>query len=135
LAFTVGKFDMTLAYSVTEPLLKDVSKQMPRAICELAPIGVNRSLIANQDKPPFDNPDLWRAIGEREVMTVLHSQKLIAERVAAFVAETKDFDWQHRIELFMTELGTIGDTVAYARAVVDGAKAAKAASEPLALTS
>jgi peptide/nickel transport system substrate-binding protein len=62
LAFTVGKFDMTLAYSVTEPLLKDVSKQMPRAICELAPIGVNRSLIANRDKPPFDNPDLRRAM-------------------------------------------------------------------------
>jgi peptide/nickel transport system substrate-binding protein len=62
LAFVAGKFDMTFAYSVTEPLLKDVSRQMPRAICELAPIGVNRSLIANRDKPPFDNPDLRRAM-------------------------------------------------------------------------
>ena len=62
LAFVAGKFDMTFAYSVTEPLLKDVNKQMPGAICELAPIGVNRSLIANRDKPPFDNADLRRAM-------------------------------------------------------------------------
>jgi peptide/nickel transport system substrate-binding protein len=62
LAFVAGKFDMTFAYSVTAPLLKDVTNQMPGAICELAPIGVNRSLIANRDKPPFDNPDLRRAM-------------------------------------------------------------------------
>jgi len=62
LAFVAGKFDMTFAYSVTEPLLKDVNSQMPEAICELAPIGVNRSLITNRDKPPFDNPDLRRAM-------------------------------------------------------------------------
>src|SRR5260370_5226168 len=53
---------MTFAYSVTEPLLKDVTNQMPDAICELAPIGVNRSLIANREKPPFDNPDLRQAM-------------------------------------------------------------------------
>jgi peptide/nickel transport system substrate-binding protein len=62
LAFVAGKFDMTFAYGVTEPLLKDVINQMPEAICELAPIGVNRSLIVNRDKPPFDNPDLRRAM-------------------------------------------------------------------------
>jgi len=53
---------MTFGYSVTAPLLKDVSQQMPEAICELTPIGVNRSLIVNRDKPPFDNPDLRRAM-------------------------------------------------------------------------
>src|SRR5215471_8707977 len=62
LAFVAGKFDMTFAYSVTEPLLKDVNSQMPGAICELAPIGVNRSLITNRGKPPFDSPDLRRAM-------------------------------------------------------------------------
>jgi len=62
LAFVAGKFDMTFAYSVTEPLLKDVTSQMPQAICELAPIGVNRSLIVNRDKPPFDNLDLRHAM-------------------------------------------------------------------------
>jgi peptide/nickel transport system substrate-binding protein len=62
LAFVAGKFDMTFGYSVTAPLLKDVNQQMPEAICELTPIGVNRSLIVNRDKPPFDNPDLRRAM-------------------------------------------------------------------------
>src|SRR5215831_1579453 len=62
LAFVAGKFDMTFAYTVTEPLLKDVTRQIPQAICELAPIGVNRSLIAHRDKPPFDNPEIGRAM-------------------------------------------------------------------------
>jgi peptide/nickel transport system substrate-binding protein len=62
LAFVAGKFDMTFAYSVTEPLLKDVTTQLPEAICELAPIGVNRSLIVNRARPPFDNPDLRKAM-------------------------------------------------------------------------
>jgi len=42
LAFVAAKFDMTFACSVTEPLLKDVKSRMLGAICELAPIGVNR---------------------------------------------------------------------------------------------
>jgi peptide/nickel transport system substrate-binding protein len=63
LAFVAGQFDMTFGCGVTAPLLKDVNHQMPEAICELAPIGVNRSLITNRDKPPFDNPDLRRAMG------------------------------------------------------------------------
>ena len=62
LAFVAGKFDMTFPYSVTVPLLKDVKSQMPQAICELAPVSVNRNLIVNRDKPPFDNPDLRRAM-------------------------------------------------------------------------
>ena len=45
LAFVAGKFDMTFAYGVTEPLLKDVITQMPEAICELAPIGVNHGSL------------------------------------------------------------------------------------------
>src|SRR6266581_1444378 len=62
LAFVAGKFDMTFPYSLTVPLLKDVRSQMPQAICELAPGGINRNLIVNRDVPPFDNPDLRRAM-------------------------------------------------------------------------
>ena len=62
LAFVAGKFDMTFPYSLTVPLLKDVKSQMPQAICEIAPGAVNRHLIVNRDKPPFDNPDLRRAM-------------------------------------------------------------------------
>jgi peptide/nickel transport system substrate-binding protein len=36
---------------------------VPQAICEVTPGGgVNRHLLINRDKPPFDNPDLRRAM-------------------------------------------------------------------------
>ena len=58
-----GKFDMTFPYQLTVPLLKDVQKQMPQAICELTPDGgINRHLLVNRDVPPFDNRDLRRAM-------------------------------------------------------------------------
>jgi peptide/nickel transport system substrate-binding protein len=62
LAFVAGNFDMTFRYSVTAPLLKDVNNQMPQAICELAPLGINRGLLVNRDRPPFDSLDLRRAM-------------------------------------------------------------------------
>ena len=62
LAFIAGKFDMTFPYALSVPLLKDVNNRMPQAICELTPTAVNRNLIINRDIPPFDNPDLRRAM-------------------------------------------------------------------------
>jgi peptide/nickel transport system substrate-binding protein len=62
LALVSGKFDMTFPYSLTVPLLKDVKSQMPQAMCEMGPVGLNRNLIVNRDVPPFDNPDLRRAM-------------------------------------------------------------------------
>ena len=62
LAFVAGKFDMTFAYSVTEPLLNDVKNQLTNAICELAPLGIHRDLMANPHAPPFDNPELRHAM-------------------------------------------------------------------------
>ena len=53
---------MTFPYSLEVPLLRDAKNQMPEAICELAPLGISRSLIVNRDKPPFDNPDLRQAM-------------------------------------------------------------------------
>jgi peptide/nickel transport system substrate-binding protein len=60
LAFITGKFDMIPG--VTIPLLKDVKSQAPEAICEVAATNINRTLGINRDKPPFDNPDLRRAM-------------------------------------------------------------------------
>ena len=62
LGFAAGKFDMTLPHTLQIPLLKDLKTQMPQAICELAPSGINRNLLVNRDKPPFDNSDLRRAM-------------------------------------------------------------------------
>ena len=62
LVFVAGKLDMTFPYEVTVPLLRDIESQAPRAICELRPRGVSSTLIVNRDAPPFDNPDLRRAM-------------------------------------------------------------------------
>ena len=62
LAFMAGKFDMTFPYALSVPLLKDVNNRMPQAVCELTPTAVSRNLIINRDVPPFDNPDLRRAM-------------------------------------------------------------------------
>jgi peptide/nickel transport system substrate-binding protein len=62
LALVSGKFDMTFPYSLTVPLLKDVKSQMPQAMCEMGPVGLNRNLLVNRDVPPFDNPDLRHAM-------------------------------------------------------------------------
>jgi peptide/nickel transport system substrate-binding protein len=62
LGFVAGKFDMTFSYSLTVPLLNDAKSQLPQAICELTPSSINRNLLVNRDKPPFDNRDLRRAM-------------------------------------------------------------------------
>ena len=62
LAFVAGKFDMTWPYNVTIPVLKDLQSQTPTAHCEVATTNVNRTLIINRDKPPFDNRELRRAM-------------------------------------------------------------------------
>ncbi len=62
LAFIAGKFDLNSPYGMTVPLLEDVKSQAPQAICELTAVNVSRNLIINPQKPPFDNPDLRRAM-------------------------------------------------------------------------
>jgi len=62
LAFIAGKFDSTFGYGLSVPLFKDVQSQVPQAICEMTTTGVNRHLLVNYQKPPFDNSDLRRAM-------------------------------------------------------------------------
>src|SRR5882724_140320 len=62
LAFVAGKVDMTSPYFLQVPVLKDVKNQTPEAICELVPVNVNRNVMMNREAPPFDNPDLRRAM-------------------------------------------------------------------------
>jgi len=62
LAFAAAQVDMTFPYEVTVPLLRDIKSQSPAAVCELRPRGVASTLIVNRDAPPFDNPDLRRAM-------------------------------------------------------------------------
>jgi hypothetical protein len=60
LAFIAGKGD--LLYGVTIPQVKDVKTQATQAICDEFAGGVNRNLLVNRDKPPFNNPELRRAM-------------------------------------------------------------------------
>jgi len=63
LAFVAGKLDMTFPYvGLTIPLLKEVRSQMPQAVCETRTPNAAGTLIVNRDKPPFDSPDLRRAL-------------------------------------------------------------------------
>jgi peptide/nickel transport system substrate-binding protein len=62
LAFVAGKFDLTFPYEVTVPLLKDVRTQAPQAICDLVSSNASTNLLVNREAPPFDNPDLRRAL-------------------------------------------------------------------------
>ena len=59
LGFIAGKFDMV---TLQPPQLKDVKSQVSEAICDLVPDNAARNLVLNRAAPPFDNPDLRRAM-------------------------------------------------------------------------
>ncbi len=60
LAFMAGQTDFYPA--VTMPQLKDVRSQRPEAVCEMYSANVSRNMIVNRSAPPFDNPNLRRAM-------------------------------------------------------------------------
>src|SRR5207247_8789532 len=58
----VGKCDLTFQFGVTAGLMKDIQKEAPQAACELLPANQSTNLIVNRDAPPFDNPEIRRAM-------------------------------------------------------------------------
>jgi peptide/nickel transport system substrate-binding protein len=62
LTFISGQLDMTFPYTLTVPLFKGVRSQRPDANCELTSDGINRNLLVNRDKPPFDSLELRHAM-------------------------------------------------------------------------
>ena len=60
LAFIAGQHDVY--FGVTIPQLKDVRAQAPQALCESSTPNVARNMLVNRRVPPFDNPDLRRAM-------------------------------------------------------------------------
>jgi peptide/nickel transport system substrate-binding protein len=77
LAFIAGKFDMTFPYEVTVANLKDVKTQAPQAICEMRTTNVSANLLVNPAAPPFDNPELRRALAlalDRKAFTDILSE-------------------------------------------------------------
>ena len=62
LAFFAGNYDVGSAYGVTPPTLKDFEAQAPQAVCKVTSVNVPRTMLVNPHKPPFDNPELRRAM-------------------------------------------------------------------------
>jgi len=62
LMFVANNVDMTLSYGVSMPLLRELQSQVADAMCTLTIDNGARNLIFNPNKPPFDNPDLRRAV-------------------------------------------------------------------------
>ncbi len=63
LGFVAGQVRHDLALCASRPpLVRDIAKQAPNAICVLATNNGTTNLIINRDKPPFDNPDLRKAL-------------------------------------------------------------------------
>jgi peptide/nickel transport system substrate-binding protein len=62
LAFIAGKFDMSFPYEVTVQSMRDIKGQAPDAICELTQTPVAINLLVNRETPPFDDPDIRRAM-------------------------------------------------------------------------
>ena len=62
LAFAAGEQDVTFASDVTVPLLKDLKKTAPKAVCDMHPTNVSTNLIVNREAAPFDNPKIRKAM-------------------------------------------------------------------------
>jgi peptide/nickel transport system substrate-binding protein len=62
LAFSTGEFDITFPSDLTVALIRDVKARSPNAICETLQAGTQVNLLVNRVNPPFDNPDIRRAM-------------------------------------------------------------------------
>src|SRR5690606_15815632 len=62
LSFIAGEQDMTFPSDVSPPLLKDIRSQAPHAQCTIRPCNVSTNLIINEHAPPFDDPEMRRAL-------------------------------------------------------------------------
>ncbi len=62
LAFIAGNFDLTFPFGISVPLMRDIKKATPNTICELAPANQSTNLIVNRDAPPFNDPEIRRAM-------------------------------------------------------------------------
>ena len=62
LAFATGDYDITFPSDVSVPLMKDVKARAPNAICEMITTGTQSNLMVNRENPPFDNPELRKAM-------------------------------------------------------------------------
>ena len=123
LAFATGEFDITFPSDLTVALIKDVKARAPNAICEMTYSGVQVNLMVNRANPPFDNPDIRKAmslvIDRKPFNTILmEGQGLIG---GAMLPKPVG-DWGMPPEMVSQLMGYGPDTaknIADARAIMD----------------
>ena len=62
LSFVAGRFDLTFPWEMTANDLKFVKKESTAALCETTSMNLNVNLLVNRTAPPFDSPDMRRAL-------------------------------------------------------------------------
>ena len=62
LAFAAGKFDRAWQGIMSIPVMKQLKEHEPNAQCTVVPWNIPRQMLVNRSKPPFDNPELRRAM-------------------------------------------------------------------------
>src|SRR5436190_3219377 len=62
LAFIAGNFDLTFPFGITVPLMNNIKSEMPNTLCDVEPANQSTNLIVNRDAPPFDSPEIRRAM-------------------------------------------------------------------------
>ncbi len=62
LSFIAGEHDITVPTDVTVPTMADLKAQAPQAQCTTRRSNTAPNLLLNWDAPPFDNPELRRAM-------------------------------------------------------------------------
>ncbi len=62
LAFVADEIDLTFPGEVSIPILKDLQKQVPQSVCQVRPTNVSTNLILNHAVPPFNNPEIVKAV-------------------------------------------------------------------------
>jgi peptide/nickel transport system substrate-binding protein len=53
---------MSFPYDWNIPIVKDVTSQAANMMCGITPTNVSINLIVNRDSPPFDNPEIRKAM-------------------------------------------------------------------------
>jgi len=62
LAFGSGKFDMTFTADLPPQMTDEIKAQNPEVVCEMQVTNTQGNLLVNRDRPPFDNPEIRRAL-------------------------------------------------------------------------
>ncbi len=62
LALAAEQFDRTPVGIISIPIMKEIQGQTAKIQCETVPWNISRHMLVNRDKPPFDNPELRRAM-------------------------------------------------------------------------